>query len=48
MVTTCFGLRKCPSSGDFNVTQNMKEKVSIRCNGSVESNSEKIGKIAVV
>jgi hypothetical protein len=39
MITTCFGLRKRQSSGDYHVIQNIKKKVTIRCNGSVESNS---------
>jgi hypothetical protein len=39
MITTCFGLRKRPSSGDYHVIQNIKKKVTIRCNGAVESNS---------
>jgi hypothetical protein len=42
MITTCFGLHKRPSSGDYHVIQNIKE-VTIRCNGSVESNSTIIG-----
>jgi hypothetical protein len=42
-VTTCFCLRKRPSSGDYHVIQNIKKKVAIRCKGSVESNSMIIG-----
>jgi hypothetical protein len=48
MITTCFGLRKRPSSGDYDVAQNIKKKVTIRCKGSVGSNSKIIGKLAVV
>jgi hypothetical protein len=43
MITTCFGLRKRPSSGDYHVIQNIKKKITIRWNGSVESNSKIIG-----
>jgi hypothetical protein len=43
MITTCFGLRKRPSSGDYHVIQNIKKKVTTRRNGSVESNSTIIG-----
>jgi hypothetical protein len=43
MITTCFGLRKRPSSGDYHVIENIKKKVTIRCNGSVEPNSTIIG-----
>jgi hypothetical protein len=43
MITTCFGLRKRPSSGDYHVIQNIRKKVTIRCNGSVESNRTIIG-----
>jgi hypothetical protein len=39
MVTKCFGLRKRPYSGDYRIIQNIKKKVTIRRNGSVESNS---------
>jgi hypothetical protein len=35
MITTCFGLRTRPSSGDYRVIQNIKKKVTTRCNGSV-------------
>jgi hypothetical protein len=38
VITTCFALRKRPSSGHYHVIQNIKKKVTIRCNGSVESN----------
>jgi hypothetical protein len=48
MIMTCFGLHKRPSSGDFHITQNIKEKVTVCCNGSVESNSKIRGKIAIV
>jgi hypothetical protein len=43
MITTCFGLRKRPSLGDYHVVRNIKKKVTFRCNGSVESNSRIIG-----
>jgi hypothetical protein len=43
MTMTCFGLSKGPSSGNYNVIQNTKKKVTARCNGSVESNSTIIG-----
>jgi hypothetical protein len=43
MITTCFSLRKKPSSGDYHLIQNIKMKVTIRYNGSVESNSTIIG-----
>jgi hypothetical protein len=45
---TCFDLHKRPSSGDFFVTQNIKKRVTICCNGSVESDGKIICKIAVV
>jgi hypothetical protein len=45
---TCFGLHKSPSSGDFLVTQNIKKRVTICCNGSVDSNDKIMVKIAVV
>jgi hypothetical protein len=35
MITTCFGLRKRPSSGDYHVTQTIKKKVTVRYNGSL-------------
>jgi hypothetical protein len=43
MITTCFGLRKRPFSGHYHVIQNIKKKVTTRCNGSIESNSKIIG-----
>jgi hypothetical protein len=43
MIMSCFGLRKRPSSGDYHVIQNVEKKVTISCNGSVESNSTIIG-----
>jgi hypothetical protein len=43
VITTCFGLRKRPSLGDYHAIQIIKKKVTIRCNGSVESNSTIIG-----
>jgi hypothetical protein len=43
MITTCFGLRRRPSSGDYHVIQNIKKKVTTRCNESVESNGTIIG-----
>jgi hypothetical protein len=30
MITTCFGLHKKPSSGDYHVIQNIKKKVTVR------------------
>jgi hypothetical protein len=37
VITTCFGLLKRPCSGDYHEIQNIKKKVTVRCNGSVES-----------